>query len=67
MEYEVISATSDLWQKLQMYYTADTLPDIFAISNGTLAEEMIENSKLVNLTRSIRGRWTSFRCGGIND
>ena len=39
-----------IWQKLQMYYTADTLPDIFAISNGTLAEEMIENSKLVNLT-----------------
>ena len=50
VEYEVISATSDLWQKLQMYYTADTLPDIFAISNGTLAEEMIEYSKLVNLT-----------------
>lgn len=50
VEYEVISATSDLWQKLQMYYTADTLPDIFAISNGTLAEEMISNDKLVNLT-----------------
>lgn len=23
VEYEVISATSDLWQKLQMYYTCD--------------------------------------------
>lgn len=50
VEYEVISSTSDLWQKLQMYYTADTLPDIFAISNGTLAEEMIGKNKLVNLT-----------------
>ncbi len=50
VEYEVISATSDLWQKLQMYYTADTLPDIFAISNGTLAEEMISEDKLVNLS-----------------
>lgn len=50
VEYEVITSTSDLWQKLQMYYTADTLPDIFAISNGTLAEEMISNDKLVNLT-----------------
>lgn len=50
VEYEVITSTSDLWQKLQMYYTADTLPDMFAISNGALAEEMINNDKLVNLT-----------------
>lgn len=50
VEYEVITSTADLWQKLQMYYTANTLPDIFAISNGTLSEEMISKGKLVNMT-----------------
>ena len=50
VEYEIITSTSDLWQKLQMYYTADTLPDIFAISNGALAEDMISKGKLVNIT-----------------
>lgn len=53
VEYEVITSTSDLWQKLQMYYTANTLPDIFAISNGTLSEEMIKNNKLVNITDAL--------------
>ena len=50
VEYEVITSTSDLWQKLKMYYTADKLPDIFAVSNGTLSEDMISKGKLVNMT-----------------
>ena len=53
VEYEVITSTSDLWQKLQMYYTANTLPDIFNVSNGTLSEEMIKNNKLVNITDAL--------------
>lgn len=53
VEYESITSTADLWQKLQMYYTANTLPDIFAISNGTLSEEMIKNNKLVNITDAL--------------
>lgn len=53
VEYESITSTADLWQKLQMYYTANTLPDIFAISNGTLSEEMIKNNKLVNITEAL--------------
>lgn len=50
VEYEIITSTADLWQKLQMYYTAKTLPDIFAVSNGTLSEEMISKNKLLNMT-----------------
>ena len=53
VEYESITSTADLWQKLQMYYTANTLPDIFAVSNGTLSEEMIKNNKLVNITDAL--------------
>ena len=54
VEYEVITSTADLWQKLQMYYTGETLPDIFAISNGTLSEEFISKNKLVNLTQLLK-------------
>ncbi len=54
VEWEVITSTSDLWQKLQMYNTANALPDMFSISNGTLSESMIEQGKLANITEILR-------------
>ena len=50
VEWEVITSTSDLWQKLQMYSTANDLPAIFSISNGAMSEEMIKQDKLLNIT-----------------
>ena len=50
VEWEVIANTSDLWQKLQMYNTANDLPAIFSINNGAISEEMIKQGRLLNIT-----------------
>lgn len=50
VEWEVITSTGDLWQKLQMYNTANDLPAIFSISNGAISEEMIKQGRLLNIT-----------------
>lgn len=53
-EAEIITSTNDLWKKLNMYITADDVPDIFSISNGLISEELIERGELVNMTKELR-------------
>ncbi|WP_243230182.1 ABC transporter substrate-binding protein [Microbacterium sp. CIAB417] len=50
VEYETITDTDDLWKKLRMYLVADTLPDMFSLANGPIANELISQDKVVNMT-----------------
>ena len=52
-ETEIITSTNDLWKKLNMYITADNVPDIFSISNGLISEELIRRGELVNMTEEL--------------
>ena len=53
-ETEIITNTNDLWKKLNMYITADDVPDIFSISNGLISEELIRRGELVNMTEELK-------------
>lgn len=53
-EAEIITSTNDLWKKLNMYITADDVPDIFSISNGLISEELITRGELVNMTEELQ-------------
>lgn len=53
-EAEIITSTNDLWKKLNMYITADDVPDIFSISNGLISEELISRGELVNMTGELQ-------------
>lgn len=51
---EIITSTNDLWQKLNMYITANDVPDIFSISNGLISEELVSRGELVNMTEELQ-------------
>ena len=53
-EAEIITSTNDLWQKLNMYITANNVPDIFSISNGLISAELIVRGELVNMTEELQ-------------
>lgn len=50
VEYETITSTDDLWKKLRMYLVADNLPDMFSLANGPIADELVGQGKVVNMT-----------------
>ena len=49
IELEIIPNTNELWEKIRLYLQADNLPDIFSLSNGPIAEEMIGRDLLLNM------------------
>lgn len=49
IELEIIPSTNELWEKIRLYLQADNLPDIFSLSNGPIAEEMIGRDLLLNM------------------
>lgn len=54
VEWEVITSTNNLWDKVRLYLASGDLPDVFNLMNGPIAEEMISDNKLVNMTEALQ-------------
>ena len=54
VEWEVITSTNNLWDKVRLYLASGDLPDVFNLMNGPIAEEMISGNKLVNMTEALQ-------------
>ena len=43
-----------MWDKVRLYLASGDLPDVFNLMNGPIAEEMISDNKLVNMTEALQ-------------